>query len=80
MGIIKKTWAKWLSTSQIIGNFQIQVIFSIFYLLIFSILGIIFRFFSDPLGIKRKTLSKRRSNFMPWEHKQNTIIELRKQF
>ena len=80
MYVLKTAWKKWVSFGKVIGNFQAQVIFSIFYLLVFSVLGIILSFFSDPLNIKKKKSSKKRSNFYLWQYKSDTLKEAQKQF
>lgn len=80
MLLIKKVWNKWLGIAKIIGNFQSQVIFSIFYIFILGIFGIAFRFFSDPLNIKTKFLSKKKSNFSLWEHPIEDLTQAKKQF
>ncbi len=80
MYFFKVAWRKWLGFARIIGNFQSQVVFSLFYLLMLSIVGIIFRFFVDPLNIKTKKFSNKRSNFYSWQHQNDNIIDARKQF
>lgn len=80
MTFIKNTWKKWLVLAKIIGNFQSQIIFSIFYIFILGVFGVAFRFFSDPLNIKTKSLSKKKSNFSSWDHPFEDIKQARKQF
>ena len=79
MTFIKSVWKKWLIVARAIGNFQAQVIFSIFYIVFLSMMGIIFRFFLDALKIK-KLNSPKQSNFHKWVNKNETLIESRKQF
>jgi len=71
-----KIWKKWLSVAQIIGNFQAQVILSVFYLIILNPVGLFFRFFADPLN----TRSNRRTNFSKWEHSKDSLEKARKQY
>lgn len=80
MKIIGKAWKKWLVVSRAIGNFQGQVIFSVFYLVFLSVLGIIFRFFADPIKIKTKKSFKKRSNLLHFTYKDQSLIDLRRQF
>lgn len=80
MSLTKKIWKKWLVVAKIIGNFQSQVIFSIFYIFVLGVFGIAFRFFSDPLRIKRKSKSHKKSNFSSWDHPFEDIKQARKQF
>lgn len=81
MYFFKVVWRKWLGFARIIGNFQSQVIFSLFYIIFLSIIGLIFRFFGDPLDIKnKKTNPKKMSNFKPWAHQKDSLVTARKQF
>ena len=80
MKLVKKVWGKWLAIAKTIGNFQAQVIFSLFYLLALCVIGVIFRFFTDPINIKTKKSFKKVSNFNVWQHQNNDIIDARKQF
>lgn len=59
-----------------IGNFQAQVILTIFYFAIFLPLGIVFRLFVDPLKLR----SVKRSNFQKWEHEEQSLEEARRQY
>lgn len=74
---VKKIWKKWLKTAYVIGNFQSQVIFTLFYLIILFPVGIAISFFSDPLSIKQKP---QKSNFTNWEHPVEDIDEAKKQY
>lgn len=81
MSFLKIVWRKWIFITRIIGNFQSQVIFSLFYIIFLSIVGLIFRFFGDPLNIKnKKSNSKDKSNFKPWVHQEDSLVTARKQF
>lgn len=78
MSFLKLVWSKWMKIAHPIGNFQAQVILSVFYFVIISPLGIFFRFFSDPLSQRIDT--KKKSNFVKWEHPKETLKEARKQY
>ena len=80
MKFIKTLFKKWLFVAKIIGNFQSQVIFAIFYIVALSVFGIIFRFFNDPLVIKKNSISKKKTNFSSWEHLPENVDQARKQF
>jgi hypothetical protein len=81
MYFVKLAWRKWQGVARIIGDFQSQVILSLFYIILLSIVGLIYRFFGDPLDIKNKKLnSKNKSNFKPWAHQEDTVVTSRKQF
>ena len=77
MKFLKKVFQKWLKFARIIGNFQSQILFSLFYLIFLSIVGIVFRS-KDPLKIQ--TSPKRNSQFEPWNHPAETLESARKQF
>ena len=69
-------WGKWLILARIIGNFQSQVILSIFYILILWPVGILFRLMADPLRMRKKI----GTNFVKWEHEKENLEEARKQY
>lgn len=77
MPILLWLWRKWLPVAQSIGNFQAQVILSIFYIVLIAPLGILYRLFADPLNLKIKN---KRSNFEKWEHPKGTLDTARKQY
>ena len=76
--ILKNVWKKWLAFSKAVGNFNLQVLMTIFYIVILMPLGIFFRFFSDPLNIKIKRSKK--SNFSDWSHPNENLEEARRQY
>ncbi|OGD82874.1 hypothetical protein A2165_01570 [Candidatus Curtissbacteria bacterium RBG_13_40_7] len=80
MKLIKILWRKWLPLAQIIGNFNAQVILTVFYLIIIMPLGVIYRIFADPLRMRLSQAKKRQTNFVKWEHKKETLEEARKQY
>ncbi len=66
--------------AQAIGNFQAQVILSIFYILIFSPLAIVFKIFADPLQLRWKEVIRQKTNFQNWQHQEENLEEARKQY
>lgn len=74
--LLKKIWRRWLPIAKAIGNFQSQLILSLFYLVIFMPLGIFFRIFADPYAAKKRS----RSNFIKWEHPKENLEEARRQY
>lgn len=77
MNLLNTLWKKWLRIAHAIGNFQAQVLFTIFYFLVLFPVGIKIRFSQDPLnlaGIKKK------SNFSPWMHPEESLKEARKPY
>lgn len=76
MKILKFVFRKWLAIARPIGNFQAQVILSLFYFIFFAPIGVIFNLFLDPLRVKRRV----RSNFEKWEHVGETLESARKQY
>lgn len=77
MKLLKSAWAAWLKITKAIGNFQAQVLFTIFYFVLIFPLGIAIRFFSDPLNMKTKKIN---SNFNKWEHIQDDINTAQKPY
>lgn len=79
MSYLKLVWKKWLVIAHTIGNFQAQVILSVFYFIFIFPLGIFFRLFSDPLHLKLAG-STAKSSFEKWEHPKESLEEARKQY
>lgn len=79
MVFLKFLWKKWLGLAHVIGNFQAQVILTLFYFTFVLPFGVVMRLFADPL---RQNYSKTRakSNFGEWKHKKDTIDVARRQF
>ncbi|MEX2027889.1 MAG: hypothetical protein WD988_00120 [Candidatus Curtissbacteria bacterium] len=73
----KAIWKKWLSIAHVIGNFQAQVILTVFYFIFAAPFGFISRFFGDSLDMKPKRL---RSSFGKWNHPVDSLESARKQF
>ena len=73
-----KIWKKWLKIARIIGNFQLRIIFSVFYILFFAPIGVMFRFFHDPLLMYEKR--RRESMFVSWEYPEESLKEAAKPF
>lgn len=80
MKFVKSLWLKWLSIAKIIGNFNAQVILTIFYLTVIAPLGIIYRLFADPLEIKSKLIFKQKTSFRNWEHPKDNLENARRQY
>jgi len=77
---LKWLWSKWLPIAQAIGNFNAQVILTIFYLIIISPLGLIYRLFADPLAVKQSRITRQTTNFKRWDHLKQDLEEARKQY
>jgi uncharacterized membrane protein len=80
MNLFKLLWKKWLKLAGVIGNFQAQVILTVFYLVIFFPIGVIFRLLADPIRIRPRQALSRKSNFEKWEHPKESLEEARKQY
>ncbi len=76
MNFLKLIWQKWLPIAHAIGNFQAQVILTIFYLILLAPLSVIMRIFSDPLNLRQKG----RSNFSKWEYQDESLAQAKKQY
>lgn len=72
-------WRKWLPIAQVIGNFQAQVIMTVFYTVLFLPLGVIMTLIADPLKL-RLAKSKNRTSFVRWEFPKETLKSARKQY
>jgi len=77
MRFLKFLWQKWLIVARPIGNFQAQLILSLFYFIILAPVAIFLKFFADPLNLKPK---QRSSNFEKWEHPKEDLEQARKQY
>lgn len=76
MNLLKTVWRRWLPIARIIGNFQAQVILTLFYLVVLFPVGLVYRLFADPLRLRTRV----RSNFQKWEHESETLERARKQY
>lgn len=76
---LKAVWKKWLIIGKVIGNFQLRILFSIFYILFLSIIGVIGTYIYDPLSMK-KSSRKVTSSLAPWVHPKEDIKAARKSF
>jgi hypothetical protein len=75
--MVKKLWSKWKVFAQKIGNFQARVILSLFYFLIVSPIGIVFKFTDDSLRLKRP---KANSYWLNRNINKSSLEEERRQF
>lgn len=76
MGLIIKTiWRRWLAIARPIGNFQSQVILSVFYLVILFPVSLIFKFVMNPFS-----LDKDNSSFRKWDYPKDDLKSARKPF
>jgi hypothetical protein len=74
---IQNAWTRWIAFGQVAVKVQMRILFTAFYFLIFWMVGLVVRIFSDPLRIKNKqTLSA----FSPWEHPDETLEQSRNQY
>lgn len=80
MTFLRLLWSKWLPIAQAIGNFNAQVILTIFYLIVFLPLGLVFRLFTDPLNVKLSKISRQKTNFKKWDHVKQNLEESTKQY
>ena len=90
MDFLKLLFRKWLVVAHAIGNFQAQVLLSFFYIIFFLPIGLVFRFFSDPLRLRSHRRQgfggqagqalRRKSNFEKWEHPKENLDQARKQY
>lgn len=74
---LKIIWKYWRKFGKKLGNFQALIIFTLFYFLILWVVGLITRYFSDPLNLKK---NNRNSNFQPWEHPKENLLQAKQPF
>jgi hypothetical protein len=73
---IKKIWRKWKRIAEIVGTFQVKILLTILYFLLFAPVGLGVKLFSDMLGLKpRKT-----SHWTVKETENPKIEDSRRQF
>ena len=78
MHYLKVAWKKWLKIARVIGNFQGQVILTVFYFILASPFGLIISLFSDPL--KMRSPQSAGSNFGRWKHEEDDLEAARRQY
>lgn len=75
----KRLWEGWKKVAHKIGRFQTMVLLSIFYLLVISPLGLLFKLFGwDPLEA-RKIRRRRGTNWKPFERKEIDLASIKRQ-
>ncbi|MDO8487671.1 MAG: hypothetical protein Q7S45_05235 [Candidatus Curtissbacteria bacterium] len=77
MSFLKLLWKKWLKVAHVIGNFQAQVILTIFYFVIAAPFGLVSRYFGDSLNMKPRRM---RSNFNKWDHPKDDLQSAHRQY
>lgn len=78
MSTSKLLWKKWLAIAQVIGNFQGQVILTLFYFVLVLPFGLVISLFTDPM--KMKSPLSPRSNFAEWKHKPDDLEAAHRQY
>lgn len=76
--MLKSAWKRWLKVAKVIGNFQGQVILTLFYFVLVAPFGFVLAFFGDPLKMKKG--SAKGSNFGNWNHKADDLESARRQY
>lgn len=71
---IKIFWERWKKFGRKVADFQGRTLLTIAYFLIFLPVGILIRFFSDPLKLKGHT------SWNEWKTKVDNLEESRNQF
>lgn len=75
--IIVVVWKRWLKIGRKIGNFQAQVIFSVFYLVFLSVIGTLMKI-ADPL--RMGTNKKIKTAFSKWDYPSETLQTAHRQY
>jgi len=55
VSFLGRVWRGWLVVAQKAGNFQVRVIFSLFYFVLVAPVALGVKAFFDPLGIRRRS-------------------------
>lgn len=76
MNFLKWLFRKWMPIAHAIGNFQAQVILSVFYIVVLLPVGLVYRIFADPFRLRKKL----KSNFNKWEYPKDTLETAHKQY
>ena len=75
--MLKKLWNKWKTIAQAIADVQARVLLTLVYFIIVAPFGLLVRWFSDPLVIKRVP---HRSMWFPKHNPEQTLEGARRQF
>jgi hypothetical protein len=51
--LLRRIWNRWKPIAQVIGDFQARIILTLFYFIFVTPFGVVVRFLSDPLQLKR---------------------------
>lgn len=78
MDLLKIIWKKWLKIGLAIGNFQSQVILTIFYIIILMPIALVYSFTLDELKIRK--INKLKSSFKKWQYNKEDINSARHQY
>jgi len=70
-------WKRWKALARRVGNFQARLVLTIFYFTLAEPFGLGFRWFSDPLNLKRRPGS---SGWIPRSARASDPAELRRQY
>jgi len=54
--MLKKLWEGWKRVAHVIGDFQARVLLTVIYAVLVLPFGLCVRFFSDSLGLKKRTV------------------------
>ncbi len=74
--MLKRLWQKWKIIAEKIGNFQARVILTLIYFIFATPIGLVMRYFSDPLKLKRDS----DSNWVHREQQKTTLEDAKRQF
>ncbi|MSP41364.1 MAG: hypothetical protein EXR70_22995 [Deltaproteobacteria bacterium] len=74
-GLLKQLWQGWVKVAKKIGDFQARLMLTIFYFVLILPMGLIARWFADPLALKKSAAA--------WTSRTNapsTLEDARRQF
>ena len=71
----KRPWLdKWMALLRTIGNIQAWILLSLFYVVIITPFGLVFRFVADPLRLRRRD-----STWQPFAHSYERVDQAAEQ-
>lgn len=74
MNNLKKAWKRWKAFGRKVADLQGRILLTIFYFIFISPIGLIFKFFSDPLNIKKPS----ESSWVEFGLKSDSLEEARR--
>lgn len=73
----RRSWLdRWMAALRTVGNVQAWILLTVFYVLIITPMGLVFRFVADPLRLRKRA----GSNWQPFSRHYDRMAEALEQF